>query len=101
MRPAPSRTSPPSLGTFHWGKAGPLPVRPHPRAAQHGLSPNGSYRVTVTAADTAGNLGSRSTIVEIEQGPTGRLQIAADTRCAAAPVPTMAERSGIYGHPPG
>ncbi len=85
------------IGSFHWGKPGRYLFDLTPDLLNTAFLPNGSYRVTVTAADTAGNLGSRSVIVEVRQRPAGRLQVAPDTRCAAAPVPTMAERSGIYG----
>ena len=85
------------LGKFHWGKAGRYLFDLTPDLLNTTFLPNGRYRVTVKAEDTAGNAGVRSTIVEVDQGPALPLRIAQDTRCAAAPVPTMAERSGIYG----
>jgi hypothetical protein len=85
------------LGTFHWGKPGRYLFDLTPNLLNTAFLPDGRYRVTVKAEDTAGNWGSRSTIVEIDQGPARPLQLAPDKRCAGAPVPTLAARSGYYG----
>jgi len=87
------------VGKFRWGKAGRYLFDLTPGMLNTAFLPDGRYRVTVTAEDTAGNDGTRSTIVEVDQSGARAMPIALDTRCAGAPVPTMAARLGSYGSP--
>jgi hypothetical protein len=68
-------------GTFHYGKAGRYLFDLTPHLIDTSRLPEGRYRITVTAADTAGNRGTRSEVVDLRKGPTlGRA--APDTRCS-------------------
>ncbi|HEY4346844.1 MAG TPA: hypothetical protein VGM80_04585 [Gaiellaceae bacterium] len=83
-------------GTYEYGKAGHYLFDLTPNLLNTAYLPNGRYRVTVTALDTAGNRGTQSVVVDVSQRPGTQLRIPPDTRCASEPAPTMAQRSGIY-----
>src|SRR5438477_644644 len=67
------------LGTYRWGKAGRYLFDLTPLLLNTAYLPNGSYRVTIRALDTAGNLGTRSTVVQVRNT---RATIAAPVRTA-------------------
>ena len=68
-------------GSFHWGKAGRYLVDLTPRLIDTTRLPEGSYRITVTATDSAGNCGTRSEPVELVHGRTLTAAGVADRRC--------------------
>ncbi len=73
-------------GTFHWGKAGRYLFILTPAALLNTARfPPGRYRVTVVAADTAGNTGSRSALIRIRPGHAPPVPVSPDTRCTAPP----------------
>jgi hypothetical protein len=69
-------------GTFHWGKAGRYLYDLTPSLLGTGRLGPGRYRLTVTASDTAGNSGSRSTLIRVRAGPAPFVPVKPDLRCA-------------------
>jgi hypothetical protein len=70
-------------GTFHWGKAGRYLFDLTPNLLDVARFAPGRYRLTVTAADTAGNVGSRSEVVRVRAGPAPAVATVPDTRCGS------------------
>jgi murein DD-endopeptidase MepM/ murein hydrolase activator NlpD len=71
-------------GTFHWGKPGRYLYDLTPHLIDTTRLPPGSYRVTVKAADTRGNKGVRTQVVEIRHTDKGASSVAApDARCTS------------------
>ena len=52
-------------GRFHWGEAGRYLFDLTPRTIDMSRLPPGRYRITVTASDTAGNVGSSSRVLVV------------------------------------
>jgi hypothetical protein len=69
-------------GSFHWGKAGRYLFDLTPHLIDTSRLPEGSYRITVTATDSAGNWGTRSEPIELVHGRTLTAAGVADRRCA-------------------
>jgi hypothetical protein len=82
-------------GTFHWGEPGRYLFDLTPQLLNTAYLPDGRYRVTVNALDTAGNRGTRSTVVEVAHAAVPpAIPTALDMRCAGAPLPPKSELAG-------
>jgi hypothetical protein len=71
-------------GIFNWGAAGRYLYKLTPSPFDTGSLANGRYSLTVTASDTAGNAGSRTVAIAVDNRvrPTGPRPASADWRCA-------------------
>jgi len=69
-------------GTFHWGKPGRYLFDLTPSLFGTGRLGPGRYRLTVSASDTAGNTGSRSTLIRVRAGAAPFELVRRDARCA-------------------
>jgi len=80
------------VGSFHWGKPGRYLYDLTPDLLNTAYLPDGRYRVTVNAIDSAGNKGTRSTEIEVDHAHTPPpTTVATDRRCANAPAPPRPE----------
>jgi hypothetical protein len=68
-------------GRFHWGQGGRYLFDLTPRTLDTSRLPPGAYRITVTASDTAGNVGTASRVLTIQRAPASGPTVT-DTRCA-------------------
>jgi hypothetical protein len=82
-------------GSFHWGKPGRYLYDLTPNLLNTGYLPDGRYVVTVNAIDSAGNRGSRSTVVRVNHAvDPGPQAVPVDTRCAGETPPPRSELDG-------
>jgi hypothetical protein len=70
-------------GRFHWGQAGGYLFDLTPKTIDTSRLPPGRYRITVTASDTAGNVGTSSGVLVLKNDPTGGAA-RPDGRCTAS-----------------